>query len=119
MVSWFSLCPKIHSSLFGGNIIVTPLQFVIDGIKGCVYIIQQSVDAGSFRRTSGGFACLTVPKFGLNVQLGIETACHTVNRDTDENRVTAIDILLVLFTKKRTENVFFINSLFRLQNYVN
>ena len=74
---------------------------MIDGIKGCVYIIQQSVDAGSFRRTSGGFACLTVPKFGLNVQLGIETACHTVNRDTDENRVTAIDFLLVLFHKEK------------------
>ena len=74
---------------------------MIDGIKGCVYIIQQSVDAGSFRRTSGGFACLTVPKFGLNVQLGIETACHTVNRDTDENRVTAIDFLLVLFYKEK------------------
>ena len=106
--------PKISFlHLFGGNIIVTPLQFVINGVQGCVYIIQQSVDTGSFRRTSGGFTCLTVPNFGLNIKFGIETACHTINRDADKNRVTAIDFLLVPFhERKETENVLFINSLF-------
>ena len=96
-----TMTQKFILHLFGGNIIVTPLQFVINGVQGCVYIIQQSVDTGSFRRTSGGFTCLTVPNFGLNIKFGIETACHTINRDADKNRVTAIDFLLVLFHEEK------------------
>ncbi|GAE21194.1 hypothetical protein JCM10003_612 [Bacteroides pyogenes JCM 10003] len=37
----------------------------------------------------------------MNVQFGIKTACHTINRDADKNRVTAIDFLLVLFHKEK------------------
>ena len=73
---------------------------MIDGIKGCVYIIQQSVDAGSFRRRPAALPALP-SQVWLNVQFGIKTTCHTINRDTDENRVTAIDFLLVLFHKEK------------------
>lgn len=94
-------------------------QVVVNGVQGCVYIIQHTVYAAGFRSTSGSLAHFTVPNRVWHVQLGVKTARHAVHCDTGEKRVRPVGFLLVFLCVKANVECRFHNSLFKLQNYCN
>ena len=102
---------KLVLHFLGGDVVVTPLHFVVNGVQRCVNIIQHTVYAAGFRTTSGSLAHFTVPNRGLHVQLGVKTACHAVHCDTGENGVRTVGFLLVFLCVKANVECRFHNSL--------
>ena len=76
---------------FGGNVIITPLHFVVDGVQRCTYVVKQGVYLSgipAFR-----FSGYHIPVFRLDALLCTELAQLSVNGDTCHNHNLTVFLL--------------------------
>ena len=106
----FAVSQKLVLHFLGGHVVVTPLHFVVNGVQGRTYVVQQGVYSSGI--PAFGFACGNAPVIGLDALFRTELALFAVNGDTCHNHYLAVFLFRTFLQIKKNLECRFHNSLF-------
>ena len=112
----FAVSQKLVLHFLGGHVVVTPLHFVVNGVQGRTYVVQQGVYSSGI--PAFGFARSNAPVTGLDALFRTELALFAVNGDTCHNHNLAVFLFRTFLQIKKNLECRFHNSKFLVAKLV-